>query len=130
MEAKFGGKIGDRFFDRAALAGLTVCVLPREIMAEGIMHFLELTQKIPVLRDLYQPGLPRKLEHSNGIVVRPIPELGIEMTEEAARRGFPGPPQIEDHLAQRFEGSRERRNHIIGVVSRHGADGALIETKR
>ena len=129
VEAEFRGEIGDRLLNRAACAGFPVGVLAREIMAVGIVHFLQLAQEIFVLRHFDQPGLPRKLEHADGIVIRPIPKLGIEMAEEAAGGGFPGPPEIEDHFAQRLERGRQRGDHIIRVVGRHGA-GAAMETKR
>src|SRR4030081_505214 len=104
VEAELRGKISDRLFDRAALAGFSVRVFPREIMAKGVVHFLELAQKILVLGDFHQPGLPGELEHPDGIMVRAIPELRIEMAEKTAGGRFPGPPQIENHLTQRLEG--------------------------
>ncbi len=120
VETELGREIGDRLLDRAARAGLSVGVFPREIMAEGFVHFLELAQETLVLRDFDEAGLARKLKHPDGIVIGPIPKLGIEMTEKAAGGGFPGPPQIEDHLAQRLERGRQRGDHIIRVVGRHG----------
>ena len=73
-----------------------------------------------LLRDFNQPGLPGKLEHPHRIVISAIPELGIEMAKETASRGFPGPPEIESHLAQRLERRWERGDHVIGVIGRHG----------
>ena len=120
VKAELGGEIGDRFFDRAAFAGFSVSVLAREIIAECVMHFLEFAQEILVLRDLLEPGLPGKLQHPDRIVIRAIPELVIEMAEEAAGGRFPRPPEIENHLAQRLERGRERGDHVIGVIGRHG----------
>ncbi len=125
VKAELGREIGDRLLDRAARARFSVGVFLLEIMAEGFVHFLELAQKTFVLRDLDETGLPRELEHPDGIVVRAIPKLRIEMTKKAAGRGFPGPPQIENHLTQRLERGRQRGDHIIRVVGRHGACAAL-----
>ena len=121
VEAELGGEIGDRFFNSVARSGFSVGVFPRQIIPVGVVHFLQFAQEILVLRHLHQPGLAGKLEHADGIVVGAVPKLGIEMAKKAAGRGFPGPPKIEDHFPQRLERGRQRRDHIIGVVGRHGA---------
>jgi hypothetical protein len=87
------------------------------------VHLLQLAQKIFVLRHFDKPRLPRQLEHADGIVVGAVPEFRIEMAEKAARGRLPGPPEIEDHFAQRLERRRQRGDHIIRVVGRHGAAG-------
>ena len=40
MKAELGGKISDRFCDGAARAGFAVGVLPRQILAKVVVHFL------------------------------------------------------------------------------------------
>src|SRR6476661_9874008 len=54
VETEFGGEISDRFFNRAGGAGFPVGIFARKIIAVGVMHFLQLAQKILVLRDFNQ----------------------------------------------------------------------------
>ena len=84
------------------------------------MHLFQLAEETFVLRDFDEPGLARELEHADRIVIGPIPQLRIEMPEKAARRRFPSPPQIEDHLAQRLEFRRQSGNYIINLIIGHG----------
>ncbi len=123
VKAELGGEIGDRFLERAAGAGFSVGILAREIFAEGIVNLLQFAEKIFVLRDFDQPRLAGKLEHADGVVIGPIPQLGIEMAEETARGRLPRPPQIEDDLAQRLERGREHRDDVVGLEGRHAALG-------
>ena len=71
------------------------------------------------MRDFYQPGLARELEHADGIVIGPVPKLGIEMAKEAAGGRLPRPPEIEDHFAQRLEGRRKLGNDAVGLKLGH-----------
>ncbi len=119
VEAELRGKIGNRFLDRTPGAGLSVCVLAVEIFLEGVVHLFEFAQESLVLRNLLQPRLARELKHAHRIMIRPIPQLGIEMAEETAGSWLPRPPKIEGHLAQRFEPLRQGGSHIIGLKSRH-----------
>ena len=85
------------------------------------MYFLQLTQKILVLRDINQARLWAELKHADWIVIGPIPELRIQVAENAASGGFPRPPQVKDHFPQWFEGKRQGRDNVIRLVSRHEA---------
>src|SRR5205085_5168813 len=120
MKTELGRKICDRTLDRRGGANLSVSVLAREITMEGIVNLLELAQKIFVLRKLFQPCLARELEHADGIVVRPVPQIGVEMAKEAAGGRLPRPPKIEAHLPKRLERRGKRGNHIINLKRRHG----------
>src|SRR5438477_12197821 len=91
VETKLGGEIGDRLFDRAAVAGFSVSVFLREIIPKGVVHFLQLAEKIFVLRYFDKPSLAGKLKHPHRVVVRAIPKFGIEMAKETAGRRLPGP---------------------------------------
>jgi hypothetical protein len=63
--------------------------------------------------------LAGKLQHAGGIMIGAVPQLGIEMPEEAAGGRLPRPPKIETHLAQRFQGRRQDGSHIVSLESRH-----------
>ena len=78
--------------------------------------------EIVVFRDLNEPRLTRELQHPDRIVIRPIPKLRIEVPEETARGRFPGPPDVEDHLAQWLERRRELRDDVVSVIRRHVAE--------
>jgi hypothetical protein len=54
-------------------------------------------------------------------VIGPIPKLGIEMPEKPARGRLPRPPQVEDHLAERFEFRGQSGYYIINLIVGHGA---------
>jgi len=54
-------------------------------------------------------------------MICPVPEIGIEMAEEPARGGLPCPPQVEAHLAQRFERRRQDGSYVICLKSRHAS---------
>ena len=120
VKAELSGKIGDRFLDLARGAGFPVGVFPREITAKGIVNVFQFAQETFVVRDFDETGLARKLKHPDGVVIGPIPKLGIEMPEKPARGRLPGPPQIEDHLAQRLECRGQSGNYIINLVVGHG----------
>src|SRR6266480_4174433 len=61
VKTEFSGKIGNGIFDRAAGSGFSIGILSSEILLEVLKNLLELAHKIFVLRQLFQPGLPRKL---------------------------------------------------------------------
>ena len=125
METKFSGKIGDRIFDRAAGACFSVRVVSSEILFEVLKNLLELAQKIFVLCKLFQPGLPGKLQHAHGVVIRAVPQFWIEMPEQAARGRLPRPPKVETHLPQRFQRRRQDGSHIVSLKSRHALGVAV-----
>ena len=127
VKAKLGRKIGDRIFDRTACARFSIGVFASKIIAECVMNLLQLAQESFVLRDFFEARLARELEHAHGIVIRPVPKLGVEMPEKAARGRLPCPPKIEAHLAQRLERSRQSRSHVISLKGRHGRGAEEIE---
>src|SRR5438128_11782669 len=94
VKTEFGGKIGNGIFDRAAGAGFSVGIVASQIFLEFFKNLLEFAEKIFVLRKFFQPGLPRKLQHADRIMIGAVPQLGIEMPEEAARGGLPRPPTV------------------------------------
>jgi hypothetical protein len=53
------------------------------------------------------------------VMICPVPKLRVQMTEQPARGGFPRPPEIEAHLAQRFERRRKNGSYVIRLKSRH-----------
>src|ERR1700756_4316924 len=86
VKAKLGREIGDRSLDRRAGAAFPVGILPRKIISERVVNLFQFAEESFVLSELFESGLPRELEHANRIVVRAIPQIGIEMAEEAAGR--------------------------------------------
>src|SRR6266536_4460159 len=121
VKTKFSREIGDRILDRASSSCLSVSVVASEIFFEFLKDLLQLAQESFVLCKFFQPGLPRKLKHSDGIVICPVPKLGIQMAKEPARGRFPRPPQVEAHLAQRLERRRQDGSHVIRLKSRHAS---------
>src|SRR5439155_9584532 len=119
VKTKFGGKIGDRIFDRASRASFSVGIVASQIFLEFLKDLLELAQKILVLRKFLQPGLPRKLQHADRIMICAVPKLMIEMPEQAARGGLPRPPKVETHLPQRLQRRRQDGRDIVSLKSRH-----------
>src|ERR1700751_4132742 len=115
VKSELGRKIGDRFLDRSARSSFAVGVLAREIVSKCVVDLLELAKKSFVLREFFQSRLSRHLQHPDGIVIRPIPEVWIEVSKKSPRSRFPGPPKIERDLSQRFEGCRKGRNDIINL---------------
>jgi len=81
VKAKFGGEIGNRILNRASGARLSVSVVSSEIFLEFLKDLFQLAQKRFVLCELFQSRLPRKLEHPDRIMIRPVPKFGIEMSE-------------------------------------------------
>src|SRR6266480_7671668 len=126
VESKFGGEIRHRFLDDRAGTGFSIGILAGEIFLESVVNLFQLAQKSFVGGEFLQPGLARELEHANGIVVGPIPKLGIEMTKEAARGRFPRPPDVEAHFAQRFERGGKGGDYIIALEVWHGGKAANI----
>src|SRR6266567_3011816 len=132
VKAKFGRKVGDGIFNRASGSGFSVGIVPAEIFLEFLKNLLQFAQKSLVLRKFFQPGLPRKLQHSDRIVIGPVPKLGIELPEQAAGGGFPSPPKIETHLPQWLKHRRQGRSYIVNLKSRHAnaageTEGELIK---
>ena len=84
------------------------------------MNVFQFAQKTFVVRDFDETGLARKLKHPDGVVIGPVPKLGIEMPEKPAGGRLPGPPQVEDHFAQRLEGLGQSGNYIVNLVVWHG----------
>src|SRR5207248_1572357 len=126
VESKFGGEIRHRFLDDRAGTGFSIGILAGEIFLESVVNLFQLAQKSFVGGEFLQPGLARELEHANGIVVGPVPKLGIEMAKEAASRGFPCPPDVEADLAQRLECWGKGRDYIIALEGRHDRKRANI----
>ena len=90
---------------------------------EGVVNLFQLAQKSFVRGEFFQPGLARKLEHANGIVIGSVPKLGIEMTKKAAGGRLPRPPDVETDFAQGLEGGGKSGDYIIGLKIRHGGNG-------
>src|SRR5438552_17799758 len=133
VESKFGREIGHWFLQDRAVPVFPISVLAGEIFLEGIVNLFQLTQKSFVGSEFFQPGLARELKHANGIVIGPVPKLGIEMTKEAACGRLPRPPDVETDFAQRLERGGKSGNYIIGLEVRHGGNGPNgrgIVTKR
>ncbi len=126
MKSKFGGEIGHRFLHGRAGTALPVSILAGEIFLESVVNLFQLAQKSFVGREFFQPGLARELEHANGIVIGPIPKLGIEMTKEAAGGRLPRPPDVEAHFAQRLERGGKGGDYIIALEVWHGGKRANI----
>src|SRR5437763_1417397 len=94
------------------------------------MNFLQFSKESFVLGDLYEPRLARELKHADWVMFGPVPELPIEMAKVPAGRGFPGPPEIEEHLAQRLERGRQGGDHVIGVIGRHEEAGRRMSQEK
>ena len=120
MESKFGREIGHWLLQDRAEPVFPISVLAGEIFLEGVVNLFQLAQKSFVGGEFFQPGLAGKLEHANGIVIGPVPKLGIEMPKEAASRRLPCPPDVEADFAQRLERGGKSGDYIIGVEVRHG----------
>src|SRR4029077_4536956 len=58
-------------------------------------------------------------QHARGIMIGAVPQLGIEVPEEAACGRFPRRPEVETHLAQRLQGGRQDGSHMVSLKSRH-----------
>ena len=54
-----------------------------------------------------------------------MPEFGIEVPEELSRVALPGPPKVEDHLAQGLDGVGKFRDNVEGVKWLHGSEESL-----
>jgi hypothetical protein len=52
-------------------------------------------------------------------MIRAVPQFGVKMPKQPARGWFPSPPQVETHLAQRFERHGQRGCYIIDLESGH-----------
>src|SRR5262249_28108999 len=119
VKTKFSREIGDRIFDGTPGAYLSVSVVATEVFFEFLKNLLQFAQERFVLCEFFEPRLPGKLEHSNGIMICPVPKLVIKMAEQPARGRFPCPPQVETHLAQRLKRCRKDGSHVIGLKSWH-----------
>ena len=126
MESEFGRKIRDRFLQGGAGAGFSIGILAGEIFLESVVNLFEFSEKSFVGGEFFQPGLAGELEHAHGVVIGPVPKLGIEVTEEATGRRLPCPPDIGADFAERLEGSGKGRYYIIGVKVWHGGKAADI----
>src|SRR5215471_1143515 len=109
MKTEFGRKIRDGIHDCGARAGFSVRVPTSEIFLKVIENLLELAHKILVLCKFFQPRLPRKLQHSHGIMIGATPKLEIEFPKQSARGWLPSPPKIETHLPQWLQRRRQDR---------------------
>src|SRR6476469_1527104 len=130
MESKFGREIGHRFLQNRADPVFPIRVLAGEIFLEGVVNLFQLTQKSFVGSEFFQPGLARKLEHANGIVIGPVPKLGIEMTKQAPGGRLPRPPDVETDFAQGLEGGGKSGDDIIGLKIRHGGNGLTVLSRK
>src|SRR5947208_16417081 len=102
VESKFGREIGHWFLQDGAEPVFPISVLAGEIFLEGVVNLFQFTQKSFVGGEFFQPGLARELEHANGIVIGPVPKLGIETKKEAASGRLRRPPDVETDFAQRL----------------------------
>src|SRR5947208_12569081 len=114
VESKFGREIGHWFLQDRADPVFPISVLASKIFLEGVVNLFQLAQKSFVGSEFFQPRLARKLKHANGIVIGPVPKLGVEMTKEAASGRLPRPPDVETDFAQGLEGRGKSGDDIIG----------------
>ena len=126
MESEFGREIRDRFLESRAGAVFSIGILAGKIFLESVVNLFEFAEKSFVGGEFFQPGLTRELKHPHGVVIGPVPKLGVEMTEETAGGRFPGPPDIEAEFAERLEGGGEGGYYIIGVKAGHSGKRANI----
>src|ERR1700730_10673184 len=127
VKTELSREICDRPLDRRARPRFSIRVLAREIISEDIVDLFQFPEKNFVLRELFQTRLPRELEHSDRIVIGPVPQIGIEMSEKPAGRRLPRPPKIERHFPKRLERRRKSRDYIINLKRRHWRKRKLIE---
>ena len=127
METELSRKIGHRFFDSCAVSRLSISVFPFEITAKSLVHFLEVAQETLVLGHIEKARLRAQLKHPDGVVIGPIPQFGIEVTEDSPGGRLPGPPEVEDYFPERLELSREGGDHVISLKGRHGECAANSE---
>src|ERR1051325_307515 len=119
MKAELRRKVGNRIVDCGSWSGFSVRLVPSEGFFEILEKLFELPPEIFVLRKLFKPGLPRKLQHAYGIVIGLVPKLGIKFTEQSASGRFPCPPEIETQVPQRLERWRQDRRDVVNLKSRH-----------
>src|SRR5271165_1212491 len=100
VESEFRRKVGDL---RRAGPKFSVRIGASQVRFEFLIHGHHLADVIVIVCKFEQAGLARELQHSNGIMVRSVPELHIEMPKKPARVGFPRPPEIVSEFAERFE---------------------------
>ena len=92
MKPKLGGKICDGVFDGRSGSGFPIGVMTPKIFLELLEYLLEFAQEIFVLSKFFQPGLARKLQHPNRVMIGAVPKLGVKLPEQPAGGRFPGPP--------------------------------------
>ena len=109
MESEFGREIRDRFLQGRTGASFSVGILAGEIFLESVVNLFEFAEKSFVGGEFFQPGLAGELEHADGVVIGPVPKLGVEMTEKATGGRLPRPPDIEADFAERLEGGGKGR---------------------
>jgi hypothetical protein len=126
VESEFGREIRDRFLQGRTGASFSVGILAGEIFLESVVNLFEFAEKSFVGGEFFQPGLTGELEHADGVVIGPVPKLGVEMTEKATGGRLPRPPDIEADFAERLEGGGKGRYYIIGVEVWHGGKRANI----
>src|SRR5262249_49845735 len=119
VKSKFSREVCPRPLDCCARSGFSIRVLPRKIISEYVVNLIQLPKKGFVLCEFFQAPLPRELQHADRIVVRTVPQIGIEMAEKAAGRRFPRPPEIKAHFPKRLECRRKGGDHIINLKRRH-----------
>ena len=102
------------------------CCFSGKIFLESIVNQFEFAEEGFVGGEFFQAGLAGELEHAHGVVIGPVPELGVEMTEEATGGGLPCPPDIGTDLAERLEGVGKGGYYIIGVKVGHGGVIAIL----
>src|SRR5712671_3907836 len=119
VKSKLGREIRDRPFDRGTRSHFSIGILAGEIISESIVDLLQLPKKGFVLGEFFQSRLARELEHTDGIVIGPVPQIGIEMTEKPAGRRLPGPPKVESDFPKRLQRRRKGRDYVINLKRRH-----------
>src|SRR5438128_12574447 len=94
VKTELSGKIGNRIFDRAAGSGFPIGIVASEVFLEFLKNLLQFAKKIFVLPKFFQPGLPRKLHHSNGFVIGAVQEVGTEIPEQTPADWLRSPRKI------------------------------------
>ena len=112
----FGGEISHG----GIRLGRGVGVFPGQIGMEALHDSSQTCQIMLIGRYLDEAGLAGELKNPDRIMIRPVPELHIEIPKKLPGRRLPAPPDIVSEFPQGFEGGGEFRNDIVGDDRIHG----------
>jgi hypothetical protein len=116
VDAELGGEVGDRPGAQRAGVSRSPALAARQVLHQAPVRLVDAGLHLELVHALVDLRLVHAAKQGDRVVVHGAPELGVELAEQGADLGLPGPPEVLRQLVelagQAVRGVGHRRRNI------------------